>query len=561
MTSSEMVAERLRKLTDTFTRHWPVPGGIVVAVSRDATLFELPFGYANVDARTPVRRDHLFAIGSISKAFVGLTILQLAEEGKLDLDKSVTAYLPWFSVGSDYPVFSLRHLLNHSAGLPAGTDSLPDELGQGWWLRELSTGFEPGTAFHYSNIGYILLGLVVSAVTGKPTVEVYRERLLGPLGMTASVACISNRDRHRFAVGYAPAADDLPWVPGDALAPATWFETNTSDGNIAATGPDLARFARMLLGAGRLDGTTVASETAFRQLTGLLAPGGEPIVEFLGDADVEESLYGLGINVETIRGSRCLTHGGGMVGYATFVLADLAKDVGIAVLTNANGDCPAAQVIARAAHAWLTGAEMGLPATELDLDVRDPLAFDPAMLGDFSACTPEGELIALAFAADENGKVLVSGNGVTARVFKTWSTRYVTDHPALKMFHLTFAPMRDIADRQPVWTCGPLELRRGAVPVAKDTSAVPACVGHFRSHSPWFTNFRIVSRGQRLFLIAPGGVEAPGEDLELVELKPGLYRIGAEAHAPERLALGPIVGGRAVSVTRDGNRYSRTFAD
>ncbi|MBN9233487.1 MULTISPECIES: serine hydrolase domain-containing protein [Phyllobacteriaceae] len=561
MTSSETVLRRLRELAHEFTQHWPVPGGIIVAVSRDATLLELPFGQANIDAALPVGRDHLFAIGSISKAFVGLTILQLAGEGKLDLDKPITTYLPWFSVGSDYPMFSLRHLLNHSAGLPAGTDSLPDELGQGWWLRELSTGFEPGTAFHYSNIGYILLGLVVSAVTGRPTVEAYRERLLEPLGMADSVACISNRERHRFAVGYAPMADDRPWVPGDVLAPATWFETNTSDGNIAATGPDLARFVRMLLGAGRLDGRAVASENAYQQLTGLLAPCGEPIVEFLADAGVEKSVYGLGINVETIRGARCLTHGGGMVGYATFILADLDHDVGIAVLTNANGDCPAAQVLARAAHAWLTGAEMEMPATELDLDVRDPLAFEPAMLGDFSARTPEGELITLTFTVDENGKVLVSGKSATARVFKTWSTRYVTNHPALSTFHLTFASTQNGDDQEVIWNCGPLELRRVPAPLTKSGKAAPACVGHYRSHSPWFTNFRIVSRGGRLFLIAPGGVEAPGEDLELVELKSSVFRIGAELHAPERLVLGPMVDGKIVSVTRDGNRYSRTFTD
>ena len=70
-----------------------------------------------------------------------------------------------------------------------------------------------------------------------------------------------------------------------------------------------------------------------------------------------------------------------------------------------------------------------------------------------------------------------------------------------------------------------------------------------------------MSRGGRLFLIAPGGVEAPGEDLELVELKSSVFRIGAELHAPERLVLGPMVDGKIVSVTRDGNRYSRTFTD
>jgi len=521
-------------------------------------MFELPFGLANVDARAPVTSDHLFAIGSISKAFVGLTILKLAEEGKVDLDAPVTTYLPWFSIHTDHPMFTLRHLLNHSAGLPAGTDSLPDEFGQGWWLRELATGFAPGRAFHYSNIGYILLGLVIATVTGRPTTDVYREKLLVPLGMTASSACISNRDRHRFAVGYAAAADDRPWIPGDRMAPATWFETNTSDGNIAATGPDLARFVRLLLGSGRLDESTIVSETVFDQFTALLAPGGEPIVEFLGEAGVTKSRYGLGINVEVIRDSLCLTHGGGMVGYASFVLADPANDTGVVVLTNANGDCPGAQVIARAAHAWLTGARIDLPSVRLDLDASASPAFVPEMLGDFFAHGHDGELTAVTFAADPEGKVTLTSNGRSACVFRTWSSRYVTDHPAFATFHLTFEPSPDADDRNGHWNYGPLELRR-----KPDASSrrVASFAGHYRSHSPWFTNFRIVARGKRLYLIAPGGVEAPGEDLELVELEPGCFRIGSEAHSPERLVLGPTIAGKVVSVTRDGNRYSRTFTD
>ncbi len=558
MTSIEIVAQRLRALADEFTQHWPIPGGIVIAVSRNETLLELPFGLANIDARQLVTREHLFAIGSISKGFVGLTLLQLAEEAKVDLDAPVTTYLPWFSVRSDHPMFTLRHLLNHSAGLPAGTDALPDEIGQGWWLRELSTGFAPGSAFHYSNIGYILLGLVVSAVTGQPTIEAYRERLLAPFGMAASAPCISNRDRHRFAVGYAPAQDDCPWLPGSALAPATWFETNTSDGNIAATGPDLARFVRMLLGSGQLDGRTVVSPTAFKQWTGLLAPEGEPIVEFLADTGVERSVYGLGINAETIRGGQCLTHGGGMVGYATFILADLSRDVGIVVLTNANGDCPGAQVIARAAHAWLTGHEIELPPIRLDLDVHDQLAFQPAMLGDFFAHDAVGNPVAVSFAADE-GKVMLSSGGILGHVFKTWSSRYATDHPAFATFHLTFE--QGIDGGGGGWNYGPLELRRKPSASTDGGKASSACIGHYRSHSPWYTNFRIVSRGGRLLLIAPGGVEAPGEDLELVELEPGVFRVGAETHAPERLVLGPVVNDKVISVTRDGNRYSRTFTD
>jgi hypothetical protein len=85
-----------------------------------------------------------------------------------------------------------------------------------------------------------------------------------------------------------------------------------------------------------------------------------------------------------------------------------------------------------------------------------------------------------------------------------------------------------------------------------------AAVGRYRSYSPWFPTFRIVQRGPQLFLIASGGVEAPAEDVELVQLEPGVFRLGRDAALPERLTLGPIVDGKAVTVLRDGCRYSRT---
>lgn len=551
MTSHDDIAQRLHGLAEQLTQHWPIPGGIIVAVSRDTVLFERPFGLANIDARIPVGPHHLFEIGSISKVFVGLMVAELAEAGRLDLDAPVTTYLPWFVVASDYPMFTPRHLLHHTSGLVAGADAVPDELGQGWWMRDLRTGSAPGAMFHYSNIGYILLGLIVTAVAGEAATSFCRSRLLQPMGMTRTIPCVTNADRPLLAVGYAPAFDDRPWVSGDVLAPATWFEVNGADGNIATNGGDFGRFMRMLLNGGSLEGRQIVNPAGFERMTTCLAPDGEP---FAGSADVEDSFYGLGINVETVRGSKCLTHGGGMVGYATFLLADPGNDVAIAVLTNANGDCPGAQFIARLGHAWLTGSDVPPPPVDLGLNSADPIGFDPGMLGAFSAYDADGKAVAFTVAAAGN-RVTLSSGGTTGNVFRLWSGRYATDHQDFRIFHLAF----DHTDGEPVWTYGGFELRRvPAPPVAVDEN-LRACVGHYRSHSPWFTNFRIVLRGKRLLLVAPGGVEAPSEDVELVELRPGVFRLGLDPRLPERLVIGPMINGKVATVDRDGNRYSRTF--
>lgn len=85
--------------------------------------------------------------------------------------------------------------------------------------------------------------------------------------------------------------------------------------------------------------------------------------------------------------------------------------------------------------------------------------------------------------------------------------------------------------------------------------------GHYRSYSPWFTNFRVVQRRGALVLIAPGGVEAPAEDVELVQVAPSTFRIGRDVALPERITFGPLINGVAAWADRDGCRYSRAFTD
>ena len=121
-------------------------------------------------------------------------------------------------------------------------------------------------------------------------------------------------------------------------------------------------------------------------------------------------------------------------------------------------------------------------------------------------------------------------------------------------------------------TTGPTTSRsgsHGSAPIRKTpspTAGAPALderlaayVGHYRSWSPWFTTFRITARDGALVLVAAGGVEAPLDDMDLVEVGDGVFRIGADPWLPERLAVGPVVDGRCLYVVRDGCTYSRTF--
>ncbi|WP_448955482.1 serine hydrolase domain-containing protein [Labrys neptuniae] len=554
--SIESVMDRLMAALETLPDQWPLTGGVVAVTSRDTVHAIRPFGRAGLGAREPVGPQHLFEIGSISKIFTGLLVLDLAEEGQCDLDAPARHYLPWLEIASAHPPFTLRHLLQHTAGLIKGSEDPPDELGQAWMAREGETGSPPGSVFHYSNLGYVLLGLVIRAVSGTPAPDLCQQRLLGPMGMTRTLPRVQNRHRSLLAEGIVPAADDRPWFQGAALAPAPWLEVEACDGNIASTGDDLARFLRMLLGRGVLDGKRIVSEQNFQRLIGDLAVAGEDWSAGFGAAAVTQSHYGLGINVETVAGHHCLSHGGGMVGYSSFVLADLTADLGIAVLTNANGDYPVGQIIARLAHRLLIDPEATLPSFDLSLSTASP-GFDRAMLGSFLGVDTEGRSHAIT-VGEREGSLHLSDGEASGRLFRGWGARFASDHPAFARFPLSFDTT------QQGWLHGGLVLRQQPpkpLPGGDEVERLRPHVGRYRSYSPWFPSFRLVLRGQGLWLIAAGGVEAPSEDVELVELEPGLFRLGREETNPERLRTGPAVEGQTILVWLDGSRYSRMSTD
>ena len=144
------------------------PGVVIGLTDRSRTLHIATYGFADLAAQQPLEAKHLFEIGSISKSFTSILILQLQERGLLDVHTPVEHYLPWFKVQSkfDQPI-CLHHLLTHTAGIIRGTDSHITALCEAWALVESETGSPPGIYFHYSNSGYKLLGLVLQETLGQ----------------------------------------------------------------------------------------------------------------------------------------------------------------------------------------------------------------------------------------------------------------------------------------------------------------------------------------------------------------------------------------------------------
>ncbi len=205
-----------------------------ILVAREGTvIYSKAFGYADVEWQTPNTTSTKFRIGSLTKCFTALLIMQLVEEGRVKLDGTVSDYLP------DYPRttgerITIHHLLAHRSGIPNYVRDIPDFWSKGDGSRHtpvnrerfvdifsgLDLRFEPGSKFEYCNSGYYLLGLIIEKVTGKPYEAVLRERILVPVGMDNTGYPSSFRDiiperaRGHYATlgGYENAKYDNPSI-------------------------------------------------------------------------------------------------------------------------------------------------------------------------------------------------------------------------------------------------------------------------------------------------------------------------------------------------------------
>jgi len=543
-------------LAKEVTAYFPVPGGVLTISDRTGILAEATFGVADAQ-HTPMNEELRFELGSISKAFTAWVVLQLVDEGLIHFDDPVGFYLPWAELGPLASEITIRRLLTHSSGTAVGADAVPDDIAEIVNSARFVPVASPVT-FHYSNLGYQMLGEVVRAVSGTPLGECVVRRILEPLAMTETLARVTYADWPTMATGHWPTRPDQPWLPGDPLSAAVWFELDSGSGNIVSTSRDLARFSAAYLGAALgepvLDGQgqPVMDRHTFDRITGTLAEGGEPCHVPPGAPPVTSSRYGLGVNVETVGDATCVTHGGGMVGYSTFWLVDVEHDVALSTLTNANGDAHVSQLLTRAGHGEMLRQLHGEDAGQM-------ASLNPLVVGGEEWCNG-------TFYSDHDGAELVvrqGGAGEAVRVeyrgrvgdlFHLSTGRWATNHPDLRRFHLD--PV--VGDAR-AWTWGPVTFAT-TPPLERVVPNTNPLVGHYRSYSPWYPEFRIIERADHLLLCAPGGTESPIDELELREVAPCEWSLGDDESAPERLVTGPIIGGEVVSLNRGGCAYSRVFS-
>jgi CubicO group peptidase (beta-lactamase class C family) len=369
-----------------FLKRRGLPGIAVALMDARGDVGFIAKGWADL-GRRPIDEETLFELGSIGKTFTAVVTLELAEEGRVDLEAPVTRYLPWFEVRSPFDSITLAHLLTHTAGLIRGADMTADSRFDVWALRDTEVGFPPGERHYYSNVGYRVLGCVLEEVTGVRYTDLIRSRILERLGLENTEPAITADMRLRMAVGYDRLHDDRTPDPADPLVPAAWLETDTADGSLASTAGDLSAFGRALLAG------------PARQLTsGRLADSGDGWS------------YGYGLEV---KGS-LIRHGGSMPGFASTLLGDLDSGVAVATLMNGPDERDVTEEVAQYALALELGDSPEPPGDPKpypsDLTLAEPSEEWGAFYGRYRSYNPWLPGFRFVQWAEGPGVVLSWGN-------------------------------------------------------------------------------------------------------------------------------------------------------
>jgi len=331
-----------RKIDEILNRRPAV--GLAVSVIRggQAEFFQ-GHGLAHIASSTPVTEDTVFRIGSVTKLFTAIAVMQLWEKGRVDLDAPVSDCLRAYRLipgQAGWRPATVRHLLTHTAGIPevrGVADLLQSDLTpSGGRPAHLSVRFgeplpslaeyygeglrmvvEPGTAFAYTNHGFATLGQIIEDVSGLPLERYFRERIFEPLGMADSDLVRSDRLASRLATGYVLGRRGAKPVPD-----RDW--TGRGAGGIYSTTRDMARFAAALLAGGANEHGRVLEPAT---LATMFEPHYQPDPRIPG--------IGLGFFRGDVGGHRTVGHDGILPGFNSALL--LAPDDGVGLIAFTNG--------------------------------------------------------------------------------------------------------------------------------------------------------------------------------------------------------------------------------
>ncbi len=513
------------------------PGLTLGLANAEGTVRVASYGYVDLAAKLPVTTSHLFEIGSISKSFVGLTILQLHDEQKVDLQAPIRSYLPWLSMETSYGEILVHHLLTHSSGMPDDAPLIPISA-----ERRTRQALKPGSEFHYSNWGYDVLGRLIEAVDGRPWPAAVTARILKPVGMTDTSPTITSASRARIAQSYMPLHDDRPYPRHGALVPAGNLAVEFAAGSIASTPKDMSLYMQMILNRGEIRGGRIVSEDSFKLFSTphIAAPAFGPTAG-----------YGYGIAVDQLDGHVRLRHTGGMVSFMSAIHMDLDAKIGAFASINAQlgyRPNPVAQLAVQLLRSEKEGSK---PPAEPAFDA----AAKVESAGTYSAIytSAAGRHVEIKSAAD---RLMLIADGRTIPLQQSEDGSFIADQAGFDLFPITFeraqtSPAGD-KSKAPITALSygaDWYARAGYRETALEPSdALTRYVGEYYSENPWYGTVRVVQRQRQLWM---GGTDP------LMPIGNHLFRIGTEATSPGVAEFSEPIGEKPSLLWIDGVQFRR----
>lgn len=338
MHSPSQVGELLRSTLGTSSAARGVPAA-AVAVVVEGEIVEHAVGLLSTATRVEATVDSVFQIGSITKVWTATMVMQLVDEGLVDLDAPIRRYVPEFAVGDDTAAdaITVRQLLSHRSGFEGdiftdtgrGDDAVEKYIAL---LADATQTFPPGALFSYSNAGYVLLGRMIEILRESTWEEALLAQIATPLGLTTVSPSPYEAILHRVAVGHLDGEDGAEPQPAPFWAMA---RSNEPAGSmLAMSAHDLAVFARAHLhaaSASSTDETDSAHALLSREAaTAMRTPAVHlPRLAGMGAA------WGLGWEIDRDGENPLFGHDGNTVGQSSFLR--IAPDAGVAVVLLTNG--------------------------------------------------------------------------------------------------------------------------------------------------------------------------------------------------------------------------------
>jgi CubicO group peptidase (beta-lactamase class C family) len=320
------------------------PGATVIVVKDGKVLLRKAYGLANLSKKETLQADHVMRLGSITKQFTAVAILQLIEAGKMALNDPVTKFFP------DYPetgkTVTIEHLLTHTSGIPSYTGkpgfvaSANKDISVSGMVDSFKNDaleFEPGSTFRYNNSGYFLLGAIIEKVSGETYANYVAKHIFTPLGMNNTAHEGHERSQQARAQGYSQRTGSFE--PSMKISMTQPYAA----GSLTSTVDDLTKWDAAI-SAGKL----LKADSWNRAFTSYKLKNGQ------------DTNYAYGWGVGQLEGQPMISHGGGIPGFSTFALRLPQDKVFVAVLNNADGGLPQPEMIATR----LAAAAIGKPIPE-----------------------------------------------------------------------------------------------------------------------------------------------------------------------------------------------------